>query len=248
MQLGLIAGMDTLAKRVKYARELQRMNQETLAKLSGLKQPDVSKIERGKILRTTGLIGLATALKVRPEWLDTGDGPMQYGGLLGPDPRFQGDPVIAVSGTDQLPDGMIYIRESAVRFSAGNGRTAVFDEINESVPRSYTIDWFVKEGMRPENCRRFKVDGDSMSPFLSDNDKVLVNLAETNVINGKVYALRYGDELRIKRVYRKIDGGLILHSDNPDFRPQDEEITPEIVAQHISIIGRVREKSGTGGL
>lgn len=162
--------------------------------------------------------------------------------------KFEGSPVMAIEGTDPLPLGMIYIRESQVRFSAGNGRTPVFDEIQESVPRSYTSDWFVKEGMNPENCRRFKVDGDSMEPFLYDNDKVLVNLAETTVINGKVYALRYGEELRIKRVYRKIDGGLILHSDNPDFRPQDEEISPEIVSQHISIIGRVRDKSGTGGL
>lgn len=75
-----------------------------------------------------------------------------------------------------------------------------------------------------------------------------MNLAETNIINGKVFALRYGEELRIKRVYRKLDGGLILHSDNEHFLPRDEEVPPSVVDASIAIVGRVRDKSGSGGL
>lgn len=160
----------------------------------------------------------------------------------------QGDAVTAVSEADSPGDGYIQIRESQVRFAAGNGRSAHFDELQDSVPATYRQEWFSKEGINPANARRFKVDGDSMEPFLFHGDTVLVNLAETSIINGKVYALRYGEELRIKRVYRKLDGGLILHSDNPDYLPRDEEIPPAVVEEHIAIIGRVRDKSGTGGL
>lgn len=256
--------MTTLKERMQeLTQDLPRGWQAVLARKCGISPPSVAGWLSGATKSIDGkyLLIVADFFQVDPLWLNTGKGtkqpkqglgllaaPRQPIGLLGTSPIFHGTPIAAIEGTDPLPAGMIYIRESQVRFSAGNGRTPVFDEIQESVPRSYTIDWFVKEGMNPENCRRFKVDGDSMEPFLYDNDKVLVNLAETSVINGKVYALRYGEELRIKRVYRKIDGGLILHSDNPEFRPRDEEISPEVVAQHISIVGRVRDKSGTGGL
>jgi len=159
-----------------------------------------------------------------------------------------GEPVVSLGSDDTHPDDYIQIRESEVRFAAGNGRTAHYDELAESVPATYRREWFVKEGINPNNARRFKVHGDSMEPFLYDGDTVLVNLGETTVINNKVYALRYGDELRIKRVSKKLDGGLILHSDNPNYLPRDEDLTPAIVQEHISIIGRVRDKSGTGGL
>lgn len=162
--------------------------------------------------------------------------------------KFDGFPVLASHAQDEVADGYIQIRESEVRFAAGNGRTAQFEEIENSVPATYRREWFDKEGINPSMARRFKVHGESMEPLLFDCDTVLVNLAETNVVNGKVYALRYSDELRIKRVYKKLDGGLILHSDNPNFLPNDEDISPGAVQEHINIIGRVRDKSGTGGL
>lgn len=66
--------MDTLAKRVKARRLELKLTQPELAELSGLKQPDISKIERGIIQKTTGMIGLARGLRCNPTWLDTGDG------------------------------------------------------------------------------------------------------------------------------------------------------------------------------
>ena len=68
--------METLAKRLKYARELRGWTQTQLAKESGVKQSDISKIERGDTLKPTGLIALARTLQVAPEWLDSGDGEM----------------------------------------------------------------------------------------------------------------------------------------------------------------------------
>lgn len=161
---------------------------------------------------------------------------------------FEGTPVASHVDGELLGDEYVQIREYEVRFAAGNGRTPLFDEIDESVPRTYRRDWFIREGINPDRTRCFKVHGQSMETFLFNGDSVLVNLAETEIINGKVYALRYGDELRIKRLYKRLDGGIILHSDNPNHRPVDEDISPEMVREHISIIGRVRDKSGTGGL
>jgi phage repressor protein C with HTH and peptisase S24 domain len=135
---------------------------------------------------------------------------------------------------------------SEVKFSAGNGNIAHYEIIEDSGEASYQLSWFVKEGMKPENTKRFRVKGDSMEPFLYNNDTILVNFDEVNIVEGKLYAIRYGDELRVKYVHRLLNGSIILRSVNPFYK--DEEITPELANEHITIIGRVRDKSGRGGL
>jgi transcriptional regulator with XRE-family HTH domain len=76
MQPRLDVRMDTLAKRAKVARLRIAMRQEDLAKLSGVKQSDISKIENGRILKTTSVVSLARALGCDPDWLATGEGSM----------------------------------------------------------------------------------------------------------------------------------------------------------------------------
>lgn len=245
--------MDTLAKRLRFLRKERGLSQEELAELSGVEQSLLSKLERGVIQRTTGLVALANALRCRPTWLDSGDGPMDapveetttY--LLSKGVAY-GQPVAVFDEGDVLSDSYIQIKEFEIQFSAGNGRTPIFEELTDSVAATYRREWFQRMKINPARAIRVKVSGNSMEPFLFDGDTVLVNLAETNIINGKVFALRYGEELRIKRVYRKLDGGLILHSDNEHFLPRDEEVPPSVVDSSISIVGRVRDKSGSGGL
>lgn len=74
MQLRLNEFMENLAFRVKSRRKELGLTQDQVAKDAGLKQSDVSKIELGLIQKTTNLVGLARALKCRPEWLDDGSG------------------------------------------------------------------------------------------------------------------------------------------------------------------------------
>jgi transcriptional regulator with XRE-family HTH domain len=97
MQLRLNSGMsralDTLAARMKFARERANLTQKDLAELSGMRQPDISKIELGGIQKTTGIARLAMALQVRPEWLELGNGDMA---AQRPDSRLTtGEPEIA---------------------------------------------------------------------------------------------------------------------------------------------------------
>jgi len=50
------------------------MTQGELALASGVKQPDISKMERGKILRPAAILSIARALRCNPDWLDAGVG------------------------------------------------------------------------------------------------------------------------------------------------------------------------------
>ena len=77
MQIRLNQGMTSLAIRAKERRVELKLTQGQVAKTSGLKQPDISKIELGLIAETTKIIGLAKALKCRPEWLIDGKLPKE---------------------------------------------------------------------------------------------------------------------------------------------------------------------------
>jgi phage repressor protein C with HTH and peptisase S24 domain len=154
--------------------------------------------------------------------------------------------VRAIHPDDPPLEDMVYVPESRITFSAGNGRTANFELIEDEEPASYRLSWFQKYHINPNRVKRFRVSGDSMEPMLFARDTILVNLDETNIIDDKLYAIRYGDELRVKYLRKKLDGTLILRSMNPSY--QDEEVSPALANEHIAIIGRVRDKSGTGGL
>lgn len=84
-----------LAQRLRDARKMRGLTQVQLANASGIKQSDISKIERGETLRPTGVIALAQVLNVSPHWLDTGDGAMETSNTT-PNIKFS-------MGDDQAP-------------------------------------------------------------------------------------------------------------------------------------------------
>lgn len=88
--------MDSFAARVKSRRDELGLTQGQVAKASGLKQPDISKIERGDIKKTTELLGLARALECNPDWLDTGRG----------EKLLQGAKWVPLSNPNQLADAL----------------------------------------------------------------------------------------------------------------------------------------------
>lgn len=66
--------MDSLAHRVKQRRLELKLTQKELAKLSKLKQSDISKIEADRIQEPKKILELSHALRCDPDWLKTGLG------------------------------------------------------------------------------------------------------------------------------------------------------------------------------
>lgn len=82
--------LSNLGLRLRHARRERRMSQIDLAKAAGIKQPSVSELESGETKEISGptLISISGALKVRPEWLVNGKGPMDDAlGTLADDER-----------------------------------------------------------------------------------------------------------------------------------------------------------------
>jgi len=80
------------------------------------------------------------------------------------------------------------------------------------------------------------VKGDSMEPTLSNGDLILVDTGTNKVEDNAIYVLRYNGSLMVKRIQRKIDGTLIIKSDNVVYEP--ETLTGEAV-NNLHVVGRV---------
>ena len=109
------------------------------------------------------------------------------------------------------------------------------DEVYALPFRAYTLR---RLGIRVEDTRVVTVMGDSMEPKLSDGDKVAVNLADRQIRDGKMYAIRMGELQRIKALIKRPDGSIIVRSYNPAYG--DEVVTKEqIINGELAVIGRV---------
>ncbi|CBJ38301.1 putative phage repressor [Ralstonia solanacearum CMR15] len=153
-------------------------------------------------------------------------------------------PIVTYESLEELPkESTVLIRRIDVELSAGNGRETW--HIEEKEPLPFQADYIRRLDSKPKDLVAAKVNGDSMEPRLFDNDTVVVDKADTRVpANGGVFALVYAGELLVKRLFRLPDGGLKVVSDN-QARYEPVTVGPDQV-EHVSIIGRVKYRSGMG--
>lgn len=84
-----------------------------------------------------------------------------------------------------------------------------------------------------------------MHPTLNDGDTVLVVENPERIVDGGIYVFSVRNELMIKRLYRRANGTIVIHSDNEDGRYIDEELTPEDQErEYFRLYGRAIERSG----
>lgn len=157
-------------------------------------------------------------------------------------------PVTTWEHPDELPAGeFVHVPRLNVHPSAGNGNGEQIEvDLERSQTQAFRADWIRRERLRPGKLASMYADGHSMEPLIQDGDSLLVDTSQTTVIDGKVYVIWYAGELRVKRLYKRVDGGLVIHSDNVrEFPPLEVPIAD---LEHVRIIGRVVHRQGTGGL
>jgi phage repressor protein C with HTH and peptisase S24 domain len=184
---------------------------------------------------------VADALNVNRDWLECGDGPMRPGPQHSA-PKQKVSPILQWDNPEDLPaDDYVLVRQRLVRPSAGGGNL-VFEE-EAGPPLAFTTRWVQNEGLKHSDLVIVEVDGDSMEPSIRHGDSILVDTGNVEVQDGKVYVVRYRDELRVKRLFSRYDGALIIRSDNYNKFPE-EVVPPQDLNGQVQVIGRVVWRAG----
>ncbi|NMG64349.1 hypothetical protein GPA19_05240 [Azoarcus indigens] len=157
-------------------------------------------------------------------------------------------PIAVWDHPDELPEGdFIQVPRLNVHLSAGNGHGEQLEiDLERANPQVFRAEWARRERLKPGALASMYAKGNSMEPRICDGDSLLVDTSQIDVLDGRVYAVWYSGELRVKRLYKRVDGGLIVHSDNERDYPKLD--VPPDQLEHIRIIGRVVHVQGTGGL
>lgn len=187
------------------------------AAVAGVVPDQLARYARGTVKPTLEVIArLARAKGVSLDWLWTGEGARDIGGE---------EPDVAGS--------LVSIPLYDVRVGAGLGQ---FAEEEAPIARvSFDRAWLAAHGIKPSGAKLMLAKGDSMSDTIEDGDPILVDTADIEP-RDKVYVVRRGGALLVKRLQRHSDGAISLLSDNPAYGP---ERLPRDEADNLEIIGRV---------
>ena len=175
---------------------------------------------------------IASLFGVSSIWLKTGNDDFQLQNVVASDD---------VEGNDEY----VFIPEFNLVFGCAPGGQEAPTWVKTEGGSAYRRSFFQARHLNPDKCKRAKADGDSMEPFIMDGDSVLLReMVEGEPIrDGRIYALSYGGALRIKRLYQRANGDLVIHSDNPIYK--DEVVPAAETNGLIRVVGEVLERSGS---
>lgn len=138
---------------------------------------------------------------------------------------------------DRHPD-LERIRRVTLRLEAGVNGFAIDSEEKDGMPIFFRSDWLQQRGYKPYQLIALKVMGHSMEPTLYPDDMVVINTADVEPKDGKVFAVNYEGQAVIKRMVRD-SGTWWLSSDNPDQRRYPRK---ECANSACLIVGQVIHK------
>lgn len=219
--------MNTLAERLKYAREQRNLTQQEIAKLANMSQPAYYKVESGKTTRTTYLNELANVLKLNPNWLATGQGEMTAKPTIAELQAKINEMQGKVDGVELA--NPIKLMPVINEVQAGRFTEIGDDDFDEWEPAHHADgDYWLK------------IKGDSMTPDFNQGDLILVSRERVPTTGNYVVALLANDEKATFKKYRECfnDDGEQYHeliALNSFYPPIDSRIKP------FEVIGVVLE-------
>lgn len=218
--------METFQERFNSALQKAAITGAQLAEMTNLSAGAISHWRTGRrdIQSYEAASKVARALKVSTDWLMYGKGK--------PD-----DNVEASS------PNYITIPYKKITFQCGEGYEPSYEDIFEETFLKLEDKFFVDNQVSPNHCICVKAEGDSMEPLIYDGEYVVIDQNQrTDIKEGCVYAFGVQGKMKIKRLYPKIDGSLIIKSENKNFG--DDHVPPELM-DSVVIIGRVIARIGT---
>lgn len=212
--------MDNLAKRLKHAREQAGLSQAALAKLIGSGQSTIGSIENGRNQGSGKLLQIARALRVRPEWLETGRGEMHENN------NSPSNVVPASIGERRIP--LLNYIQAGIFTDAGQNFTME------------DVEYLLTDLDLSERAFALQIKGDSMLPDFREGDRIIVDCEVTPRPGDFVVAKNSEQEatfkkyrlLRIDEAGKEVFELVPLNEDYPSMNSEQH---------HIQIIGTMIE-------
>lgn len=188
-------------------------------------------------LKASALVRLAEACDVSLDWLATGTPPVHRLDRLAQFEADAGEAVVPLPTrmAADLGDEYVLVPRYDVRASAGGGAVVHSEQVVDHL--AFKAEWVRNRlGINPVHLLLLEAVGDSMEPTISDGDLLLVSTHEPRIRDNAIYALNVAGDLMVKRVQKRLDGTLVVSSDNPRYRP--EEVAPRD-SDMLRVIGQV---------
>lgn len=230
MSRGNLANMINLSEMIKKVRKKTKLTQSELAKLTGVHLQTLSRYERGELIPSADFITkLSKLLNINPTWLLTGEGEMFI------DEKKSGIPETGLIDVKYNTVKLNYYPNISV--SAGYGIQNEDESFSIfEVPRQFLIAIGIKVF---KNLDLISVVGDSMEPFISNGEIIIVERTQ-EARNGDIVIANINGEVYVKKLQKDPFKRYIkLISTNPaylDIELKDEEL------DCLRIIGVVRAK------
>lgn len=215
-----------LSDRINYLRDEKNATMEQIADVAGVTQAAVSQWCNGKTTNIKSHVAqkLAEYYKISAKWLSSGEG-------------------LPTDNTNIEIYNYTTIPYKRITFQCGEGYEPSYEDLLDKTFIKLENKFFIDNQVSPNHCICVKVEGDSMEPLIYNGEYVVIDQNERNNIKeGKVYAFGVQGKMRIKRLYPKIDGSLVIKSENKNF--EDDHVPPELM-DSVVIIGRVVARIGT---
>lgn len=213
-----------------FAERLRALIGETsrnrFARKCGISESSLRKYLAGGTPGLDKVLQIASACGVSLLWLAAGEGPM----------RPENGSNVALRSRDLVRDGYTLVPLLDVQAAAGAG--AVVEQETVSAEVAFTAKWLRDRHINPSGARMLTAKGDSMEPTFRSGDTLIVDTSIDVVVDSSIYVVIFGGLLLVKRVQLRLDGGVVLMSDNKTAGYADEVI-PAAQVPELRIAGRV---------
>tara|TARA_R110001583_G_scaffold191462_1_gene356624 strand:+ start:652 stop:1347 length:696 start_codon:yes stop_codon:yes gene_type:complete len=224
--------MNTLGERSKERRKIIKLTQIQLSKKVGVSGVTISQWESGDTSpKGENLYKLAKALQCSPDWLLFGGDRKQIESSA----EWAG-PMETWDSSTPLNDDEVEIPfYMEVELAAGHGNAETIEYKGPKL--RFAKSTLRKSSVDPTHAACVRVNGNSMEPVLPHGSTVGVDISQTNIIDGKMYAINHDGMLRVKTLYKLPGDGLRMRSFNIDEYPDERYEAEDMI--HIKIIGKV---------
>lgn len=200
-----------------------------LSAKTGIPDRTIGYLLAGQDAKLSQLARIANATNTRLEWLATGRGPMREG-------EIEGAPAPPGTGLARSTSGFVAVPRYDVRAAAGHSGSLAED--GAVIQRIEFSERWLRTTLRrdPRHLVLLEAAGDSMAPTIGDGDVLMLDLSARDLVSGRIYVLQLDGELLVKRVQRRLNGSVLVLSDNTLYPPEE---VPAAEPCPLRILGEV---------